>query len=304
MEPVTMFLVAAKICSSIGLWKLSAESRRERTEAARDLNEKRQQHERAVSRARRARDGIVFAQRKLEATRVVAKYWIGRQIIAELQRTGLTRNMAQAIPELFGDLTNSAPGMFSRISSFWKRGLDSIDGTSSCAAAGALGIYGLQFADQMGIHRIEVLHESLHDFVASLPIDGAADLASPLLDVGVSVGDALSSSLLVFSVFRIGSNYAKAEAIRKASSDLALGTSDLLESARRDIANGSLVNAVTCAIDDASYDLYKTMMLGTFTAKNRPDLKLRADRRYFARLEWAIAAWCRHLNRDPLAQTA
>lgn len=255
MEPISLTLVA------LGSAAFGFFSRHKRSEAEAELRLAADQLRSANARYQRSAKALALQLHQTAAIRASYMDWLMPRLVTACGRVG---HKGQAQQEWFSGKTSDAiRDLIRRARTVIVLPARSLDGGIMMGSGVAILAQGVEHLDKIGLLNVPILHENLHGVVASLPIDGAGELASHMGVAGVaSVADVVSGVGIVFSVFRGGYNLFKANETSQSAYDLRRQADRVSGAASQadQIAARSAAN--DRQVDDAAYQAFKWIWLG------------------------------------------
>jgi hypothetical protein len=285
------WFAAGKIATSATLAYAGSVARKDRHEAQMKLDEAKRLWGQAHSRAVAADNWVGSLVQGIELTRVTTATWGVIEVRKVTREQGLLELFEARFPELIGGgaaLQSLTPPPSKRKS---LKALTQIDDASVVAAYASLGILGVQFVDKIGLVSVPVLQSSVHDLVASIPIEGASQIAVPFSGTSIAVGDVLWGGFAGRSLWRLVANKKAtrqmADDVDRILLDVKTFNAEALEAEER----GRVLQTQLQALKDASYAVYEAIAVQRAFYETHPGL-VRASRDVFAsQLSDRVEAW-------------
>jgi hypothetical protein len=163
---------------------------------------------------------------------------------------------------------------------------------------GIMLLQGIDTAHSQGWIHIDLLDKNLSDLMRGLPLDDAAVFADQLhfLD-GLSVADALSGVLAIYSVFRIVDYTTTARSAREAAEQAKAAEAHARDATEHSIWVRRRAQSISRELMPAAYELFKTTWYAEQVLRarnvNRRRVSRAAATRVFTRFENSVRKfWC------------
>ena len=163
----------------------------------------------------------------------------------------------------------------------------------------ALVLKGIEYLDQADVISVPVLHQTVGEVIASIPIEGADVLAAHAPLAGLSVADFVADGLVGLSAAMLLRNAYRACVSSDDADALNREASRLDEEFRKLLVYEGNVNAAERDQSEAGYQAYRAAVFAETMVANGPNAGGAWREKVIANLRQAATTWWRALQIEP-----